>query len=853
MSTVGLPDRFLLFNEQQVKNICVVVEIEGLPVVLTNRTIFTRVLYGDPGLEYGEPGLVYGGLRRYRGADGGDLFKALLDERASLTVTQKLEPEQGRASISTLSLAFLDQDSYMTQVISPGVILDEILGRNVSIKLGYEDISYPQDFFEVFRGVVAEVSAGSGIVTLALADSNIKRRQELFFMAKTTLNGAITDVATTLTLTSASNFPQPLVSPGGLGFDETYKQYVKIDDEWIEYTKTNSGGGTLNPTTGVMTNATRGARGTAAAAHDDGATVEAGIEISGHAIDLALKIMLSGGGPAAWIDGIEVESFGEFPDATPWTSLTDVLILPVGVDVVKSYGVTVGDYVSCSGSLEGAGYNDAVEAAIVSIEDYEDEPNRLIRFASGTWYKENGSPATIGFKSKYSNLGFPCYMNLSPMDVDVAQHEYIRDTFLSSDENSLRFFITESESSGKAFLEKEIYLPIGCYSLTRRGKLSMGITKPPIADSGLVWLDQDNILNAKDLRPSRAMNGRNFYNEVQYFMDADDEGKFRAITKILDSDSISLIGISSVLKIESKGSRTDLSAQTTLDKIAQFLLSRYKKGAVVIAPKVNWEAGATLEVGDVVAVDDNGDLQIPNFANGERNLYTALFEVIERSLDMKTGNVSLKLISGIPGDASDRFATIAPSSKVGAGSTASTIIIEDSYGAVYPFNEKKKWQDYIGETILVHADDWSYSDTATLLGFDPSNNYAMLVSPALSFTPAAGDIIELNDYPTSTDPNEAQTPKAIHAFLSPTVDVTAGTSGTVFEVDPADAAKILVGCLVRVHSEDYTNDSDDVEVTDVDYGTGEVTVETDLGFTPSAGDQVDLIGFADGGAAYRWI
>ena len=80
--------------------------------------------------------------------------------------------------------------------------------------------------------------------------------------ASTTLNGAITDVATSITLTSGTNFDD---TSGKYSKDASNTYYIKIDDEIISYT-TISGA--------AITSATRGANSTTAAAHANGATVE---------------------------------------------------------------------------------------------------------------------------------------------------------------------------------------------------------------------------------------------------------------------------------------------------------------------------------------------------------------------------------------------------------------------------------------------------------------------------------------------------------------------------------------------------------------------------------------------------
>ena len=79
--------------------------------------------------------------------------------------------------------------------------------------------------------------------------------------AETTLNGALSSAATSITLTSGTNFDD---TSGKYSRDASSNYYIKIDDEIISYT-TISGTG--------ISSATRGTNGTTAVSHAIGATV----------------------------------------------------------------------------------------------------------------------------------------------------------------------------------------------------------------------------------------------------------------------------------------------------------------------------------------------------------------------------------------------------------------------------------------------------------------------------------------------------------------------------------------------------------------------------------------------------
>ncbi len=114
MTTTIYPNRYLDFNDRLSKTPAIVIEIPGLDL-LPNCPIYEKVRYGDPGLVYGLPGIVYGGLRRI---DGVRDYLSL--DGSSLTIGQKVEPEQGRAAVSIMTLAFIDKDQYISQATSQG-------------------------------------------------------------------------------------------------------------------------------------------------------------------------------------------------------------------------------------------------------------------------------------------------------------------------------------------------------------------------------------------------------------------------------------------------------------------------------------------------------------------------------------------------------------------------------------------------------------------------------------------------------------------------------------------------------------------------------------------------------------
>jgi hypothetical protein len=188
--------------------------------------------------------------------------------------------------------------------------------------------------------------------------------------------------------------------------------------------------------------------------------------------------------------------------------------------------------------------------------------------------------------------------------------------------------------------------------------------------------------------------------------------------------------------------------------------------------------------------------------------------------------------------------------------TASDLALFPSFGAVFGPSEYLKWADYVGQEVVVYSPTWSYSETTKISGYTPrdtNNPYGRIqVSPALSFIPALNDIVSLADYPTGTVATQNAYSKSVHAYLDPSVAITAGSSTTSFTVALGDVSKFLTGAILYVHDDDYTNRSPNVEVLSADALTGVITVSSSLGFTPTAGMLAELIGFADHGAGYMF-
>lgn len=895
-------------NEANTKFLNVVVEIEDSPFLFGLVTTYTKIRYGDPDLFYGVGGYVYGGLRPLNNV------KPYLDIASNLKLSQKIEPEMGKGSASNLSLQFVDVDGFMTKFISPGQILNEPLGgKQVKVWLGYANSSYPEDYFVVYRGYITATKWQPTKVIMELTDANIKSKQQSCFLQKTqirslnysftpgdvdvtfdtisisgnefvqgylvefsgappaplatgtpyyvvgvvppkfqvssTLNGppinllsagsgtmgvSLVDVgtfATTIPLVDTSGFSLPILGPNG-GFDPSVGTFIQVDNESMSY---------VNPSQVFPQSIqiARGARGTTPANHAVGSDAPNVVEFTGNIIDLSLKLMLSGwDGP--WKSNVPLRGFGVTDDPLIGI-LQHGIILPDGVNAVEDLGEAIGDYIYVTGSASNDG-----TYTVAGFIDARGYPNNVIivdQFVT----PESPTTGVAALRSQYDTFPVNCGTMLRPTDVDVARWQNIKQNFAFQVDNTFRIFVTEPISA-KDFIEAEFMKPGGLYLITRFGRISVSATKPPLAGTTLVILSKDNVINPQNMLVSRSTTTRRFFNNIQYFYDTDDGGNQTSVTAEIGSDSITNTTINSVLPINANGLRTALGADGFIARRGGYILRRYQNAAIEITLQCNWKAGSLIQVSDTVALYDNGGLQIANLATGELDIGNQLYEVINWDLDIKSGTASLTLLQQLGYQVSDRFAGIAPSSIIDIGATTTRLPLLVSYGGLYPNQEFKKYTPIIGNFIAVHSPDFSFYEEVTLIGFDVINPNTAIVTP-LSSPPPAGYIFELAVYPNTTNPKDQEQSKLLFCFTDPTLIVTSGTSTTVFDVSPSDAAKIPANATVRIHNQDYSNDSAEVQVASV-IGTT-VTLSTAISFIPSPGEFVELVGFLDGGGAYR--
>lgn len=894
-----------------------VLQIEGVDTIYGIGEIKKFIRIGDPDLDIGDEWQI-GGLNGYE-----DQLDVINLDASSNTISQQLlQDKGGTSSVPSIQISLIDKNSLITKLITPGEIIEDILGRKANVYLGYQDTAWPQDFVRIFSGIVDAIDSGPTII-LNVAHPEQKKRTELFqkistelttdlnfrsakiqkityqtrrdvvgivtvtYTSGATVGNEIVNVAGTniviqidpgntqarhirnkieasidaLSLVSIkvesnfSNEPQTIQSLTNLDSDTTInvistqglllpspanglRTYVRIDDEVIEYTG-------LTDTT--LTGCTRGAlsalderaEGTF---HEIEQTVDSFYRLQGNAIDLTLKLLMSNGleffASNVQIKSIvEVEGVGPIPNAVWFENL----------NIQDAYGVVIGDKVSITNDQVIA--NNVVDA---EVQDVIATPFGSYLILTGVTLVSNiSSEGLIAFKSKYNLL--PEGLGLGGDEVDVPEFERIKETFASSI-FTYDYFLKDSVE-GKEFIDTKLLYPTGAFSLPRRGKTSVGYTSPPLGAGSIKVLDSSNTTKPNQNKIRRSIN-KYFYNNVLFkYNESVIDDKFLSGDLDVNQDSKNRIKVGNkTLVIEVPGLRPSADTNIIIEILKRRFQDKYKFAAESVQMSAFYGKVFDTDIGDVVVFGDS-NLQLPDTRNGSRNFAPRLFEVVNKSLSIKTGEVKLELLDSAYSLANGRYGIVSPASlTVNAGSSITQIKIKNSFETVSPRRERTKWTPYIGQKLVVHDEDWDFVATTTLVGFAPSDDFLMLVDPPLPFIVGDNYVVDIVQYPNNADPEDALLLKRVFVYTNPTVGILSGISQTVFTVSGLDASKFLEGAILLVRGTgDESWDIVSPEVKVIDVTGSQVTVDTPLGFVPASGYEIDLIGFKDSGAPYRYL
>lgn len=706
----------LIASEKTNVQLQVVLEIEGISTVFGASPIRKYLQYGDD-IEYGE-NYYYGGF-----IDIADQ-KPYISMTAGTTtrITQIVRQDKGDGeSISSIQIALVDKNNELSKLFQPGNIIDDTLGRKAKVWLGFENTAFVEDFIVCFRGYIDQIEVGPGLWTINIIHSDNRRRADLFIPKETALTSGIDGSQTTIPVTATSEFLLPKLGPDG-SYSSMYESLIQIDDEVIRYTGYNATN---------FTGCTRGYLGTANVAHSSNATVKSRHKLRGNSIDLSLALMLS-------------NSSTELA-ATNFVRTSPVELIPNCVffdqtPIAKRYNIRSGDYITTSGASSGS--NNVTLKKILTVA--ETELGSYIVIDGVSFTEEVGTSATVQFRSAYDVL--PDGLQLSNDEVDISRHEFVRDSFLSF---VVMEFHLDDVISGKEFISTQLFNPVSAYSIPREARCSIGFHIGPLPNQDIKILDQTTVKKASEIKINRTTS-KNFYNTITVKYDPDilDQDFYTRGFVNVSATSLTRIPIGNKsLKLEASGLRSADSAESILLSTTNRRLKKYKYGAEFFKVRVAFKTGFSLDIDDVLLVD-LADLKIMDQYSGSRQGEPRLFEVQNKSIDIKTGDIELEILDTNQ-DANSRYCLMSPSSFIQVGVSTTEFIIEPSFNTSrFGVNEYKKWEKWIGASVRVHTVNFSTSSVSKI--YSVTGN-TIVVSPALSFVPAQGMIMELSHYNDQPD------------------------------------------------------------------------------------------------------
>lgn len=733
--------------------------------------------------------------------------------------TQQIDIDKGGASsIGRVTVELIDKNNELTKIFSPGVRVSDIMGRKASYFLSFADGSHPEDSVEILNGVIDDYESGSGKIKLTISHPETLKEQEIFVKISTRLTAGIDDTTTTVPAETVVGMLQTADT-------DIFQTYVRINDEIMEYTNISGNDLTVD----------RAELGTIAASHAAGDDIETIYRLKGDAIELALAVLLSGG-KEFFLDNVPAPAFQQL-NSTEFVE--NGILFPEYTNLEKELGLVIGDKFTVEGATEAG--NNVTEALIAS---FGQSSSGAYLVTTEDLTTETDSSAVVKFKSKYNSIGTGCRM--TPQQVDVPQFERIKRLF-PADLIDFDFRLKDTIKAKELIDQKFLYAS-GLFSVPRKGKVSLNRTAPPIAEIGSKIYNETNVKNPSKLKTKRSLN-RNYYNGVVYRYDPSDlEEKFKLGDVIFSQESKNRLGeetADKILTIDADGLRPITGKDIFIEKQTGRILDRYKFAAESLMIEVLYGEGYAVEIGDTCVLDASM-LQLSDSQNGTRSYVPRIFEIVNKSLNVKNGNVRLSLLDTNFG-ADGRFALISPASKVGPGADTQNIPIVNSFTTPDTEIEQDKWSNVIGFKVKVHDEKFTQVAESELVGLKPGFTNVLVLDPPLPFTPDETFTVRVANYQDSSAAEQAVI-KAFYAFFCPQVEVLddVGNTSTQFKVDEVD--KFFVGSPVRVHNEDF---SEDFEASVTDIAGDVITVSEDLGFTPDSTHVIDLIGFKDQGNPYR--
>jgi len=789
-------------------------EIEGLGTIFGAQPVFEFTEWDSSTTSWDDPDIRWDGL-----SVRPDSLSVIDLDQSTKTIKQQIFPDKGgSSSLPSVNIALVDLNNEVAQILAFDN-LGEILGRKADYYIGFKQGAYPEDAIAIYRGVVVDFYTQNGTVMVTVAHPENLKRQAIFQQYLSNISGAITDVQTVFNVTSTLD-----IIPN----QDTATTLFRVDDEIMQLVSIDSG---------VQITVLRGQQGTTAVAHDDDVEILSLQQLIDKPIPLALKMMLSN-------DGNTFFNSFDLPKSVNFVSVSEPDILNSFqfdyFDIQLRTGLVVGDTIRVT---------TGVNAGDFTIKTFGTLENGSFIVVNETLITETDFTDDFQYRSQFNVL--PDGLGMLPNNVDVQGHLDIQNSF-PTNFVSYTFQLKDTIDNAKEFLDQEVYFPQGLYTINRKARSSCKLVTPPFSSDIVPTIDIDNITNIGDIRQRRSLH-KYLYNIIRYDYSPDIlEDKFLAKDIILSQTSLDRIkGGKKQMLIESNGLVKGLPTTSALNQITERIIDRYRFAPTYFEGiEVKYAAGFNLEVGDILPFGGQAS-KIVDLNTGTRGVNEQLFEVINTSLNIKTGQIKLDLLS-TSFSIRVRNAVVSLTSGLSDASTTTRLNLVTIVDTGEFLNEAAKWEEFVGENVRVFKTDYTDDETVVFTGIDPSDSNIMLVSPALSFVPGSSHqvgIPEYNDIDADTDNDY----KIRFAHWDAQVIVSVSDTATSFSVsNPGDLA---VDSEIYVHSPDYTSDSFEEETifTVVSIVGPVVTLDNALNFTPQVGDIVEYSDFLDGGFPYSLI
>jgi hypothetical protein len=739
---------------------------------------------------------------------------------SSRSVSQQLIPEKGGSgSVTSFKVALLNYNGELTSLFQSNNIITDILGRDARVWLSFKGAQFPTDYIKIFDGFIDNFEVEHNVFTVSVAISSQRVRQSLFNIISTTLDGAIDNSQTTLDVDFTTGFIIPTAAQ-----EEWIESYIKIDDELMKLSST------ITPT--QFQNVTRGQLSTSANSHDNNAEITSFIRLKGNPIDLTLRLLMSNPKDEYFIDG---EAVDKFVKETDTTTIENAIFFKF--DIKREFNILTGDIINVSGASEAANnFTGRIVREIISTPQ-----GSFITVDGDALVLETGTSAVIQVKSQYNVLPEKAGLGMKPKYVDLEGILAI-DTLLGASLPDIDIYVKD-EIKTKEWLEKEIFKPVGLFGLTRKGRYSIYAALPPLNSNETIILNETNIMNLPKVKIKRSTT-KNHYNSIVYKFQQDSlEDEFKAGVIIVSQDSINRIPVGNKqLSIEAAGLRDNVATRTAINRQAQRLIDKYRYSPQHIKGlQIDFRVGYTLEVGDSV-IFGGSNVTIPNTELGLNYFPETLMQIENKSIDISKSTVTIDLINSAFG-LEARFGVISPSSFI-ESSGPDYLILKRSFATTNLQLETLKWEEFVGRKVRIRDEVYTKEQILTIkeIGEDVENK--VVFEETISIVVNPDDILDLPSYDESEDYH-----KTSYVYANPQVEITAVTDAQ--NVD-ADVTNLFIGAITLVHSDDYTNISQEVTIDNIVGNT--VTFSEALNYTPSIGDKIELIGFSsDEGLPYRYI